>query len=97
MTADIYGRRAGEALRRSRLHARLGRDGVAQRVQELGGEASASDVYRWECGADYPAWVLMMVYEQAGLSPDHLAELLNHPPALFKRAYGLISGEARPI
>jgi hypothetical protein len=97
MTADIYGKRAGEALRRTRLHACLGEEVVAQRVRELGGEASASDVHRWECGADYPAWVLMMLYEQAGLSPDHVAQLLNHPPALFRRAYGLISGEARPI
>jgi hypothetical protein len=70
---------------------------VAERVRELGGEASATDVHRWECGDDYPAWVLMMLYDQAGLSPDDVADLLNHPPALFKRAYGLISGEARPI
>jgi hypothetical protein len=97
MSADIYEKRAGEALRRSRLHANLGPDGVAKRIRELGGEASANDVHRWECGADFPAWVLMMLYEQAGLSPDHVAELLNHPPALFKRAYGLISGEARHI
>lgn len=97
MTGDAYARRAGEALRRARLLARLEEQGVAERVQELGGEVSASDIHGWETGADYPAWVLMMLYEQAGLSPDHLVDLLNHPPALFKRAYGLISGEARPI
>lgn len=97
MTADVFGRRAGEALRRTRVLAQLEPEAVAARVCELGGEASAGDVREWECGADYPAWVLLMLYDVAGLSPDHVAGLLNHPQALFKRAYELISGEAQPI
>lgn len=97
ITSETYGRKAGEALRRSRLYAQLEPEGVAQRVRELGGQASTRDVNRWERRGDYPAWVLMMAYEDAGLSPDHIAELLNHPPSLFRRAYGLIRGDARPI
>ncbi|MBO0693731.1 MAG: hypothetical protein J2P58_12590 [Acidimicrobiaceae bacterium] len=97
LTADAYGKKAGEALRRSRLYAQLEQEGLAQRVRELGGQASTHDVNRWERRGDYPAWVLMMMYEDAGLSPDHIAALLNHPPSLFERAYGLIRGDARPI
>lgn len=97
ITADTYGRKAGQALRRSRLYAQLEPERLAQRVRELGGQASTRDVHRWERRGDYPVWVLMMLYEDAGLSPDHIAEVLNHPPSLFQRAYGLIRGDAGPI
>lgn len=97
MNTDVFGRKAGEALCQTRVMAGLDADAVAERIREMGGKASAGDVREWECGAEFPAWVLMMVYDLAGLSPDHVVSLLNHPQALFQRAYELIRGEAHPI
>lgn len=77
--------------------ASLDQGGLAAQLRELGSEASAGVVDEWECHGDYPPWVLMMLYEQVGLSPGHVAELLNQPHALFKRAYELIRGEAGSV
>lgn len=97
MLVDAYRRRAATSLQRARALARWEPERLAAQVRELGGKASVKDVDEWECQGEYPAWVLMLLYEQAGLSPEHVTELLNDPTALFRRAYGLINGEAHAI